>query len=63
MRAAGAAPSPAVRTARATSDAIMAEQLSHWSADELVDLVDRLEHLIADLRTSPEARRGAGERE
>jgi hypothetical protein len=37
----------------------MAEQLSHWSADELVDLVDCLEHLITDLRTSPEARRDA----
>jgi hypothetical protein len=38
------------------NDAIMAEQLSEWSADELTDLVDRLEQLIVDLRTSPEAR-------
>jgi DNA-binding MarR family transcriptional regulator len=47
------------RRVQSANDAIMAEQLSHWTADELVDLVDRLEHLITDLRTSPEARRDA----
>ena len=44
------------RRVQQANDAIMAEQLSDWSADELVDLVDRLEQLIIDLRTSPEAR-------
>jgi len=44
------------RRVQQANDAIMAEQLSDWSTDELVDLVDRLEHLIIDLRTSPAAR-------
>jgi len=44
------------RRVQQANDAIMAEQLSDWSAEELVDLVDRLEQLIIDLRTSPEAR-------
>lgn len=44
------------RRVQQANDAIMAEQLSEWSADELIDLVDRLEKLIIDLRTSPEAR-------
>jgi DNA-binding MarR family transcriptional regulator len=51
------------RRVQQANDAIMAEQLSAWSTDELVDLVDRLEHLIIDLRTSPDARRGATEHE
>jgi hypothetical protein len=59
-RAAGRA---AHRRVQQANDAIMAEQLSAWSTDELVDLVDRLEHLIVDLRTSPDARRGATEHE
>ncbi|CAB4942001.1 MAG: MarR family transcriptional regulator [Actinobacteria bacterium] len=58
---------PAGRTAhrrvQQANDAIMAEQLSDWSTDELVDLVDRLEHLIIDLRTSPDARRDVTEHE
>ena len=45
------------RRVQAANDASMAEQLSDWSTDELVDLVDRLEHLIIDLRTAPAARR------
>lgn len=44
------------RRVQQANDAIMAEQLSDWSTEELVDLVDRLEQLIIDLRTSPEAR-------
>jgi len=51
------------RRVQQANDAIMAEQLSHWTADELVDLVDRLEHLITDLRTSPEARLDAADHE
>ena len=50
------------RRVQSTNDAIMAEQLSEWSTDELDDLVGRLEHLIVDLRTAPQARRrGPGE--
>lgn len=45
------------RRVQSANDAIMAEQLSDWSTEELIDLVDRLEHLIVDLRTAPEARR------
>ena len=50
------------RRVQQANDAIMAEQLGEWSADELADLVDRLEQLIVDLRTSPEARSPRGPR-
>jgi DNA-binding MarR family transcriptional regulator len=38
------------------NDGIMSEQLAEWSSDELWELVDRLERLIHDLRSAPEAR-------
>ncbi len=37
----------------AVNDGIMSEQLADWSSDELWDLVERLERLIHDLRSSP----------
>lgn len=44
------------RRVQAANDAIMAEQLADWSIEELTHLVDQLERLIVDLRTSPQSR-------
>ena len=42
------------------NDEIMAEQLGDWSLSDLVELVDGLDRLVADLRAAP-ARRRANE--
>lgn len=59
-RAAVVEATPAGRAAYAdvdeANDGIMSEQLADWSSEELWDLVDRLERLIHDLRSSPDAR-------
>ena len=51
---------PAGRAAYAdvdeANDGIMSEQLADWSSEELWELVDRLERLIHDLRSGPDAR-------
>lgn len=46
----------AYRRLQATTDAIMSEQLSEWSAEELGELVDLLDRLVADLRAVPGSR-------
>lgn len=50
----------AFRRVQNTNDEIMAEQLQEWTTEDLVDLADRLERLVKDLR-SPAAER-AGNR-
>lgn len=45
------------RRIEAANDELMAEQLDDWSVDELTDLVDRLDRLVADLRAVPASRR------
>ncbi len=59
-RAAVVEATPAGRAAYAdvdqANDGIMSEQLADWSSDELWELVDRLERLIHDLRSGPDAR-------
>jgi hypothetical protein len=35
----------------------MAEQLDDWSAEELSELVEQLDRLVADLRAVPASRR------
>ena len=47
------------RRLRSANDAIMAEQLADWSSAELTGLVDQLERLVHDLRTSPGRRDAA----
>jgi DNA-binding MarR family transcriptional regulator len=45
------------RRIEAANDELMAEQLDDWSVDELAELVDRLDRLVADLRAVPASRR------
>jgi DNA-binding MarR family transcriptional regulator len=46
------------RQIEAANDEIMAEQLADWSLSDLVELVDGLDRLVADLRAVPAKRRG-----
>ncbi|MCD9623816.1 MarR family winged helix-turn-helix transcriptional regulator [Rhabdothermincola salaria] len=48
----------AYRRVEASTDAIMAEQLSGWSPTELAALVDQLDRLVGDLRAVPASRTG-----
>lgn len=45
------------RRIEAANDELMAEQLDDWTTEELADLVDRLDRLVADLRAVPASRR------
>lgn len=45
------------RRIEAANDELMAEQLDDWSVEELAELVDRLDRLVADLRAVPASRR------
>jgi len=55
--AATAAGRVAHRRIEAANDELMAEQLDEWSTEELAELVDRLDRLVADLRAVPASRR------
>ncbi|CAM8649023.1 MarR Transcriptional regulators [Acidimicrobiia bacterium] len=46
------------RQIEAANDEIMAEQLADWPFSDLVELVDGLDRLVADLRAVPAKRRG-----
>ncbi len=46
------------RRIQSATDAIMAEQLSGWSATELGALVDQMDRLVGDLRGAPEGAPG-----
>lgn len=45
------------RRIEAANDELMAEQLDGWTVEELAELVERLDRLVADLRAVPASRR------
>ena len=57
MVAVTAAGRVAHRRIEAANDELMAEQLDGWSVEELSELVEQLDRLVADLRAVPASRR------